>query len=361
MKCLIIAAGKGQRLQKEGASKPLIPLFGVALLERTILSAREAGADAFYVVTGAHHDRVDAFLARLAQRLQLPVHTIFNTQWQDTDNGVSVLSASQEIHEPFLLLMTDHVFDPSIARNLIQSAHIEHNSITLAVDYQLDNPLIDLDDVTRVHVEDGKISAIGKGIKAFNAYDTGIFLCTPAIFDALQQVLEETGNAKLSTGVQLLAVAGQAGAFDIDGRFWIDVDDPVSFWRAENALLSQQDIDTEMNTLFNKQCAACRVDAPQVTQEEIPELLSEIPDWALIHIDGINRLQRIYTFSDFIEALAFTNSIGAIAEQEAHHPAILTEWGKVTVTWWTHKIKGLHINDFIMAAKTDQLLSVTCG
>jgi len=356
MKCLIIAAGRGQRLQKEGESKPLIPLFGVALIERTILSAREAGADDFYVVTGAHHERVHTFLSRLAQRLDVPIQTIFNAQWQDTDNGVSVLKASQEIHEPFLLLMTDHVFDPDIARHLIQSANLEHNSLTLAVDYRLENPLIDCADVTRVYVEDGKIKAIGKGIKEFNAYDTGVFLCTPVIFNTLQQVMQETGNAGLSAGVQLLAVAGQAGVVDIDSRFWIDVDDPVSFWRAENALLAQQVTDVETDTLANKRCEACRVDAPQVTEEEMAELLSDIPDWTLIHIDGIKRLRRTYTFPNFIGALSFTNKIGAIAEQEAHHPAILTEWGTVMVTWWTHKIKGLHINDFIMAAKTDRLI-----
>jgi len=239
MKCLIIAAGKGRRLQKQGQSKPLIPLFGTALIERTIVSAMEAGADDFYVVTGHHHDRVDAFLSRLGKRLNVPIQTIFNARWQDTDNGISVLSAAEFLHEPFLLLMTDHVFDPGIARDLIKTASHEHEGITLAVDSYLDNPLIDLDDVTRVHVEQGKIADIGKGLTAFNAYDTGIFLCTPSLFDALKQGSQATGNAGLSTGVQLLAAAGQARTFDIDGRFWIDVDDPVAFWRAENALLAR--------------------------------------------------------------------------------------------------------------------------
>jgi len=237
MKCLIIAAGKGRRLQKKGQSKPLIPLFGIALIERTIRSAIEAGTDDFYVVTGHHHDRVDAFLARLSKRLDVPIQTIFNDQWQDTDNGISVLSARSHLHEPFLLLMADHVFDPGIARDLIHAAG--HNKgITLAVDSQLDNPLINIDDVTRVHVAQGKIDAIGKRLKDFNAYDTGIFLCTPAIFDALKQGSRESGNVGLSTGVQLLAAAGKACTFDIGGRFWIDVDDPVAFWRAENALFA---------------------------------------------------------------------------------------------------------------------------
>jgi len=90
-----------------------------------------------------------------------------------------------------------------------------------------------------------------------------------------------------------------------------------------------------------------------VTQEEIAELLPQIPDWTLIERDGIKRLERIFRFKDFADALAFTEKVGRLAESEGHHPAILTEWGRVTVTWWTHKIRGLHRNDFIMAAKTD--------
>ena len=96
--------------------------------------------------------------------------------------------------------------------------------------------------------------------------------------------------------------------------------------------------------------------APLVTQAEIDEFMPQIPGWELIEVDGINRLSRTYTFNNFNEATSFSNRVGAIAEEENHHPAILTEWGKVTVTWWSKKIKGLHVNDFIMAAKTDKLV-----
>jgi len=112
-----------------------------------------------------------------------------------------------------------------------------------------------------------------------------------------------------------------------------------------------------MTTLTQEKCIACRRDAPQVTAAEIAELKPQIPDWALIERDGIKRLERTIRFSNFADALAFTVKVGEAAEAEGHHPAILTEWGRVTVTWWTHKIKGLHRNDFIMAAKTDQLYS----
>lgn len=109
-------------------------------------------------------------------------------------------------------------------------------------------------------------------------------------------------------------------------------------------------------TLTAEKCVACRRDAPQVTDAEIAELQPQIPDWELVEIDGVKRLRRAFSFDDFASALAFTNRVGEIAEDERHHPALLTEWGRVTVSWWTHKIKGLHRNDFIMAAKTDALM-----
>jgi 4a-hydroxytetrahydrobiopterin dehydratase len=106
-------------------------------------------------------------------------------------------------------------------------------------------------------------------------------------------------------------------------------------------------------------CEACRRDAPQVTEEELAEYMSQIPDWKLVERNGIRQLERIFSFKDFAESLAFTNRVGELAESENHHPAILTEWGRATITWWTHKIKGLHRNDFIMAARTDEVFVTT--
>lgn len=112
-----------------------------------------------------------------------------------------------------------------------------------------------------------------------------------------------------------------------------------------------------MTELTQMKCVACRSDSPKVTEEEISEFKLEIPDWNLLEVDGIKRLENEYGFDNFEQALAFTNRVGNIAEKEGHHPAILTEWGSVKVSWWTHKIKGLHNNDFIMAAKTDRIFS----
>jgi len=114
-------------------------------------------------------------------------------------------------------------------------------------------------------------------------------------------------------------------------------------------------LDTEMESLEQAHCVACRRDAPTVTADELEELRPQVPGWEVLERDGVARLERVFTFSDFASALDFTNEVGRIAEEEGHHPDLLTEWGRVTVTWWTHKINGLHRNDFVMAAKTDAL------
>jgi 4a-hydroxytetrahydrobiopterin dehydratase len=109
--------------------------------------------------------------------------------------------------------------------------------------------------------------------------------------------------------------------------------------------------------LTSQTCVACRRDAPRVTEEEMAALLPEIPDWELQEHDGVPRLVRTFRVKTCRDAVTLTNAIAELAESEGHHPALLTEWGKVTVSWWTHKIRGLHRNDFIMAAKTDALVA----
>ncbi|WP_215397201.1 4a-hydroxytetrahydrobiopterin dehydratase [Rheinheimera oceanensis] len=112
-----------------------------------------------------------------------------------------------------------------------------------------------------------------------------------------------------------------------------------------------------MSELKAMQCEACRADAPKVSDAELPELMRQIPDWTPVVRDGILQLEREFKFKNFKLAWAFHNKVAELAETEGHHPALLLEWGKLTVTWWSHSIKGLHKNDFICAAKTDTLLS----
>ncbi len=106
-------------------------------------------------------------------------------------------------------------------------------------------------------------------------------------------------------------------------------------------------------SLATERCVACGAGAPRVTDDEARALIREISAWHVVERDGVRRLERVFSFPDFASALRFTDRVGAIAEAEQHHPAILTEWGRVTVSWWTHAIRGLHRNDFVMAARTD--------
>jgi 4a-hydroxytetrahydrobiopterin dehydratase len=107
--------------------------------------------------------------------------------------------------------------------------------------------------------------------------------------------------------------------------------------------------------LTREKCVACRADAPRVSDEEIAALHPQVSDWLLTEEHAVKQLHRTFRFRNFAEALAFTTRVAELAEAEGHHPRLVTEWGKVTVAWWTHKIRGLHRNDFIMAAKTDAL------
>ena len=110
-----------------------------------------------------------------------------------------------------------------------------------------------------------------------------------------------------------------------------------------------------MSQLYQERCVACSRDSPSVTEEEVKQLRPAVSNWDLLDDDGIPKLDRTFSFRSFEQALAFTNAVGGLAEAEGHHPKLVTEWGRVGVTWWTHKIRNLHRNDFVMAAKTDQL------
>ena len=235
MKCLILAAGKGSRLWQKGNSKPLICLLGIPLIERTIRSALEAGIDDFYVVSGYNGDQVRRFLEDLAPRCATTITHVINNNWQD-GNGLSVLAAKEHLVEPFVLLMADHLFDPSILHDLAAQTPCD-GEITLAVDYNTANPLVDLEDVTRVRCENNRLMEIGKGLEKFDGFDTGIFLCTPAIFDGVEQSAAEDKESSLSGGVRCLATRGRVKVFDIGGRFWCDTDSPQDMDNAENALI----------------------------------------------------------------------------------------------------------------------------
>ena len=228
--CLIIAAGQGRRLRSIAASKPLASLVGTPMIERVIDTAREGGVDRFLVVTGYEGDRLEHFLSDLAARKSVPIDCVRNPAWRAM-NGISVLAAEERLQDRFVLTMCDHLFDPTILRDLLAQP-LADGELILAVDHRLGNPLVDRDDVTKVKVDaDGRIQAIGKQIKDFNCYDTGVFLASKSLLQAIAEDAE-SGGGSLSGGVQRLAARGLARTYDIGARFWIDVDDDLAFEHA---------------------------------------------------------------------------------------------------------------------------------
>lgn len=217
-------------------AKPLISLKGIPLIERVIDSARGAGADEFYVVIGYQGASIRSHLEKASKAKKIPITIIDNEEWERS-NGISVLKAEPYINEPFLLLMSDHIFDPEIARQLIRHSS-ENKGILLAVDEDLKNPFVDMDDVTRVLAEKNCIQKIGKGIESYNCFDTGIFLCDPLLFSALEKASRELGDDSLSGGVRFLAKEENAKVMPINGLFWCDIDDPENFKQAEKYLSS---------------------------------------------------------------------------------------------------------------------------
>lgn len=224
MDCLIIAAGFGSRLRAVSPSKPLTPVAGVPLIERVIRAAAEGGATRFVVATGHEADRLEAFLATLS----FPIEPVRVADWS-LPNGHSVLAGAARIPGDYLLTMSDHLFDPAIVAGLIAAPPA---ALTLAVDRDLDGPLLDMDDATKVETaESGAIVRIGKTLDCFDVVDTGLFRATPALAEAIA-----AGGGSLSDGVQRLADKGQAMILDVTGRFWLDVDDPAALAKAEARL-----------------------------------------------------------------------------------------------------------------------------
>jgi 1L-myo-inositol 1-phosphate cytidylyltransferase len=222
MNCLIIAAGHGSRLRAVSSSKPLTPVAGVPLITHVVRAAAAGGASAFTVVTGHEAARVESLLATLTD---FQVRTVRVADW-DLPNGHSVLAGAATIDGDYLLTMSDHLFDPEIVRRLIGAPPA---ALTLAVDRDFSQPLLDMDDATKVETDaDGAIVRIGKNLERFDAIDTGLFRATPALAAAIA-----AGGGSLSDGVQRLADQGVAATVDVTGFFWLDVDDEAALAKAE--------------------------------------------------------------------------------------------------------------------------------
>ncbi len=230
MRGLIIAAGRGKRLSHISDLKPLVLLGKTPLLEHILLLANKARINDFVVVTGYRAKEIRSFLDELSGKIKLKIDVIHNEEWEK-ENGLSVLKAKGHFKGRFVLMMSDHIFDVSIIKRLIKFP-LNDDEVVLAVDCNIDNnPLVDREEATKVKRESDIIIDIGKNLKKYNAFDTGIFLCTPAIFSALEQSIK-MGDSTLSGGIRTLAHNRKARVMDIGNRLWIDIDDESDLQKA---------------------------------------------------------------------------------------------------------------------------------
>jgi len=236
MKALIIAAGKGSRLESlsKGQPKPLIKLLGLSLVERVILTAREAGIAEFIIVIGFLGERIKEKLGT-GNDYGVNITYIENKEWQG-GNGASVLAAKRVLNEDFVLLMADHIFEAKILDEL-KEIKPKNKECILVID-RTPEEYIDLDDATKIKVENDRIVDIGKQIKDHSGLDCGIFLLSPSIFEALEKSIKE-GDQTLSGGIRVLARNRMMKYFDVKNAFWLDIDTKSSFKKAEKILLKQ--------------------------------------------------------------------------------------------------------------------------
>ena len=241
MKCLILAAGKGSRLPTRGDSKPLVSFLGLTLIERTILTAQSCGLTEFCVVTGYSGHKVRTFLDKFSQEKNLNITHVINEDWEK-ENGLSVLKAKELLNEKFVLLMSDHIFDDRILKELI---HYDiRSSVVLAVDRKKASP-----GDTKVLEEGRKIVDIGKDIEKSNCIDTGIFLCSPKIFSYIEETVRQ-GKTELAEAIAKAAKNRDAQVFDITQiesyaskmrkeikPWWIDIDTEKDLIKAKEMII----------------------------------------------------------------------------------------------------------------------------
>jgi CDP-L-myo-inositol myo-inositolphosphotransferase len=232
MKALVLAAGRGTRVAATTDCKPLMRVMGLPLIERAVATAMCVGVDEFVVVLGHQADRVEARLLELARKRQASIRVVRAERWS-AGNGASLLAARDCFDEPFLLLMGDHIVSEAIIERVLDRG-LGADSCVLAVD-RGSSPWVDPSDVTRVRLSGDRIVEIGKGLPGSEIYDTGVFLCSPAIFDAAERALAAS-DGSVSGAVRELAARGAAAAVDVSGELWIDVDTPRDARHARRAL-----------------------------------------------------------------------------------------------------------------------------
>ena len=229
---LVLAAGNGDRFRNlTRESKLLQPVFGRPLILRTIDTAREAGISRFEIVLGYHAERVRAAIEREAPA-DVALHFTHNADWH-LENGVSVLAARRRLRSRFALLMGDHLFEARVLRQLLLAA-VEPGESLLAVDSRPTAPEI-ADEATKVRLRGSLIMAIGKTLTEYDALDTGLFVCAPSLFGALESARAQ-GDTTLSGGIRILAARGLMRSVDVGDATWYDIDTIEDLHSAESLL-----------------------------------------------------------------------------------------------------------------------------
>lgn len=230
---VIIAAGAGTRLaDKSNVPKPLRKVLGVPLLKRIVICAAKGGLTRIVVVVGFQKEKIIQYIEKT--KWPIDVEWVENKNWKKS-NGISVLAASQVVKEDFVLLMSDHIFDPKTLAKL-RETKLNPLAAILAVDYKV-RQIFDKDDATKVQVENGKIVAIEKNLVQYNAIDTGMFLLSPEIFTALESAIKD-GDCSLSDGIRQISEQDKMGVMDIEEGYWQDVDTKPALKHAEKVLLN---------------------------------------------------------------------------------------------------------------------------
>jgi choline kinase len=229
---VVLMAGLGSRLRESdrGSPKPLFPLLGKPLVAYTLNALARTGLTNIYAITGYENETVAAQVAKFAPP-GLKMNFVYNPDWQK-QNGISVLSAAPFVKEPFLLLMSDHLFDDAVLQALLSKP--DPACLKLAIDRKI-RSIFDLDDAMKVKTEGEKIQAIGKQLADFDAVDTGLFACSPEFFDYLERS-KVKGDCSLADGVRLAAADGKARVVDIGNLWWQDVDTPEMLAEARRRL-----------------------------------------------------------------------------------------------------------------------------
>lgn len=252
-KAVILAAGNGSRISSisAGLPKPLVPFDGVPLLQHVMFSAHQAGIKEFVIIVGYRADAIREWYARNCMA-GVTVEWVLNPDYH-MNNGISLLKAKEVVRDRFLLLMSDHIFDPITAERLLREP-IRRDEVILAVDHKI-KEVFDIDDATKVRCEGKRIVDIGKTLPHYDALDTGMFLCNPIVFQWLEAAMHD-GNCSLSDGLRLMAQGRTFRAFDIGDATWQDVDTPEALNWAHHVFPGHPPVLTESQVMTGQEMQA---------------------------------------------------------------------------------------------------------